>query len=41
MHALAWEDFKKEEKDRQDALFEKLKRITESEVAAGDTHIHH
>lgn len=41
MHALAWEDFKKEEKDRQDALFEKLKRITESEVSAGDTHIHH
>ena len=41
MHALAWEDFKKEEKDHQDALFEKLKRITESEVAAGDAHIHH
>jgi ATP-dependent Lon protease len=41
MHALAWEDFKVAEKDRQDALFEKLKRITESEVAAGDTHIHH
>jgi ATP-dependent Lon protease len=41
MHALAWEDFKKEEKDRQDVLFEKLKRITESEVSAGDAHIHH
>ena len=41
MHALAWEDFKKEEKDHQDALFEKLKRITESEIAAGDAHIHH
>jgi hypothetical protein len=36
MHALAWEDFKKEDKERQDVLFEKLRKITESEVASGE-----
>ena len=41
MHALAWEDFKQVEKDRQDALFEKLKRITEAEGSSSESQIHH
>jgi ATP-dependent Lon protease len=41
MHALAWEDFKKEDKDRQDVLFEKLRKITESEVGAGEVVMAH
>jgi ATP-dependent Lon protease len=41
MHALAWEDFKQVEKDQQDALFEKLKRITEAEGGTGEPQIHH
>ena len=41
MHALAWEDFKQEEKNRQDALFEKLKKIAETEAAAAESQIHH
>jgi ATP-dependent Lon protease len=41
MHALAWEDFKTEEKNHKDVLFAKLKRITESEIAAGDVHMQH
>ena len=41
MHALAWEDFKKEDKNHQDALFEKLRKVTESEVNASELGMHH
>ncbi|MCX6125346.1 MAG: endopeptidase La, partial [Proteobacteria bacterium] len=41
MHALAWDDFKKDDKDRQDLLFEKLRKITESEVIAGEVAMAH
>jgi ATP-dependent Lon protease len=41
MHALAWDDFKKEDKDRQDALFEKLRKINESELGAGEVPFAH
>jgi ATP-dependent Lon protease len=41
MHALAWEDFKTTEKDQQDALFEKLRKITESEISAGEVNLAH
>lgn len=41
MHALAWEDFKKDDKDRQDALFEKLRKITESELGTAEVVMAH
>lgn len=41
MHALAWEDFNKEDKNRQDALFEKLRKITESEIATAEAAFAH
>lgn len=41
MHALAWEDFLKESKDKQDVLFEKLRKITEAEIAAGEIALAH
>ena len=41
MHALAWEDFNKEDKSRQDVLFEKLRKITESEVGSGELSLAH
>ena len=41
MHALAWEDFNKEDKNRQDVLFEKLRKITESEVALAEAAFAH
>ena len=41
MHALAWDDFKKEHKESQDELFEKLRKITESEVNSGDVVMAH
>lgn len=41
MHALAWEDFKKEDKDKQDVLFEKLRKITEAEVGSGEVAMAH
>lgn len=41
MHALAWDDFKTEEKNHKDALFAKLKKITETEIAAGNIHMQH
>ncbi len=41
MHALAWEDFLKESKDKQDVLFEKLRKITEAEIVAGEIALAH
>ncbi len=41
MHALAWEDFKKVDSDSQDVLFEKLRKINESEIGTGEVAMAH